>query len=786
MISSPLVMKRSSLIKIGMALAVILVLVGIFASPFVYPAYAADNATPTPDGKGTPFNFLSCVSSLPSCSLWFMTITATSFIGFFITLDAWIATVLLQFNSTILNSPAVQAGFDATLSIANLGFVLAVIIIAIATILRRQTYGVKQLLWKVVVMAIVVNFGLLIAGTLITFSDGLTAYFIKQASPQGVGFADFIINLTNAFSPQKFIIATPAGTEADLTTKLGNLGLDVATLGGSALYRSFFQGSVLNNPVAFMQTILSSVFTIIFSLLILFIFMSLNIMLAVRYVYISILLILLPLAWMSWVFPPLQKHWNEWWNKFIQWVFFPPIVVFFLYLAMFVAFNNGNYTTENVRGANAGSLMAGVAANLGKVSGDLLDAALGSLTTIILAMGGLFAANKMGITLAGASMKVAGDVKGWAIGAAGRATGRAARRGLGTAYEGSKAQEKVNKMAESKNIFTASIGRMLQRRAGGLTKETEKDFEAAFADMHPDTIATALHGRFAVDDEVNRRYQAAGLELLEKKGLLHLAKNIGGQTLEEWRDANQGRLKDVYKKIPFLRALDIAVGGNSETDLARKNLASAVRSGNEEEIKDAKTALEKAFKGFFGDLTKEDFAKMGKGIGETLKDAAKNGEAVFRDMFARAALESNGGAAMLTRMKLDDQKEQIFKPYEAYIEERKALYREKKEKLAKKQKEEEDLEKAHDTRQTEFLMGGSQDEETLRELETEKQQLAESKEKTKKELEQLASEDGGIAKDSDRLNRVVAYNMFSEPAPVPAAAPSAPTPPPQPAGGKKA
>ncbi len=58
--------------------------------------------------------------------------------GFVVVAAAFIE-MLIQMNSHIPELPAVQAGFKVTLAVANLGFVLGIIVIAIATILKRES-----------------------------------------------------------------------------------------------------------------------------------------------------------------------------------------------------------------------------------------------------------------------------------------------------------------------------------------------------------------------------------------------------------------------------------------------------------------------------------------------------------------------------------------------------------------------------------------------------------------------------------------------------------------------
>ena len=126
--------------------------------------------TPTPT---TP-NLFACTAaggSLATCGVYLIAIVINGIITVGIAIAAFFTRIGLSANSQIFSSPEVQTGFSVALAIANFGFVLGIIIIALATIIRNQTYGIKQLLWKLIMMAILVNFGLVITGPIVGISD---------------------------------------------------------------------------------------------------------------------------------------------------------------------------------------------------------------------------------------------------------------------------------------------------------------------------------------------------------------------------------------------------------------------------------------------------------------------------------------------------------------------------------------------------------------------------------------------------------------------------------------
>ncbi len=110
------------------ALVAVLAL-AIFVSPSGIAYAQSAGATPAQ----VP-NLLSCAitgGNLGTCIIFAVTLFFSQIMGLFVSLGAWLVQLGLQFDSNIYNSPVVQGGFGVVLSIANLGFVLAIIIMVL-------------------------------------------------------------------------------------------------------------------------------------------------------------------------------------------------------------------------------------------------------------------------------------------------------------------------------------------------------------------------------------------------------------------------------------------------------------------------------------------------------------------------------------------------------------------------------------------------------------------------------------------------------------------------------
>jgi hypothetical protein len=216
---------------------------------------------------------------------------------------------LLDFSFQIMNkegfvnSQVVQLGWPIIRDLANMFFSVVLLVIAFATILRIETYGMKQVLWRLVVAALLINFSLVIAGVIIDASNVLTTFFIERAS--GGEEWGISANLLDRLQVQKL-----------------NEPEDKA--GEKAQGKKGFLAILIN-------LVLGSAFMIITA----FVLLAAAILLYIRMVALWILLIFSPLAWLSMILPGTRSMvWSKWWHEFIKYVLFAPVYAFFLYLTL--------------------------------------------------------------------------------------------------------------------------------------------------------------------------------------------------------------------------------------------------------------------------------------------------------------------------------------------------------------------------------------------------------------------------------------------------------------------
>lgn len=441
---------------------------------------------------------------------WLMSLVA----GVAIAVEAWILGFILEINTQIVNSPPVAVGFPIALSIANLALVFAIIVIAIMTILRMQTYGIKQTLWKLIVMAIAINFGLVIAGAILQFFDSLSFYFLNSVNPAGApgqdtNFTNFASALAGAFNPQKFML---------------DAGINEKSIIGRYQDQVSGAGEDIGKLVTPITATLFTVFALIFIIITLG---ALIVMLIIRYVSIAYLLILLPLAWVSWIFPATKNHWDKWWRNFLNQAAFAPIVLFFLWIGIQTSYALSAGVAFKLQKSYVDPATNTIFDAVSRFFKELFEPVIAQLlnTSVLLGImiGGLFAAKNMGIKFADAATGAAMGSAAWF----GKGVGRwSARKGMqaGTAVaRGARGRKLATRLQTGKVLSRLPgakvLGGGLERLAVAGSERAVKLAEKNIEGMTDDQVANGM-SRF----DAPTRW--AALQRLHKNNALGKIKNI--------------------------------------------------------------------------------------------------------------------------------------------------------------------------------------------------------------------------------------------------------------------
>lgn len=196
-------------------------------------------------------------------------------------------------------------------NLGNIFFILSIVAIGVATVFRISGYAVKDLLVKLIVGAILINFSLTIAQAILGIADTVTNQFLGP----NTGAIRAIVNplvTTNIW--------------ANVTANAGD-------------FSSSIQG----------------VFSFWLSFAAFIAFLGVAFLLFFRIIMLWILLMLSPLPYVAMVLPATRKMSKTWWSKFIQWAFNAPIVAFMLNLTATITTANSNIIQKlaNVQTGNS-------------------------------------------------------------------------------------------------------------------------------------------------------------------------------------------------------------------------------------------------------------------------------------------------------------------------------------------------------------------------------------------------------------------------------------------------
>ncbi|MDD5071414.1 MAG: hypothetical protein PHQ42_01630 [Patescibacteria group bacterium] len=203
-----------------------------------------------------------------------------------------------------ITSSAVTNGWVIVRDLCNMFFILILLVIAFATILRQENYSIKKLLPKLLIMAVLINFSKTICGIFIDFAQVIMLTFVNSFKEIGGG------NLTEMLGLDKIM----------------SINADKATLRDEKITGSSIFGSYM---LALLYVIISIVVII-----------TIIAVLVMRMVMLWIYIVLSPLAYLLAAFPAGQKYASQWWSEFSKNVVVGPVLAFFIWLS-FVSASTG-------------------------------------------------------------------------------------------------------------------------------------------------------------------------------------------------------------------------------------------------------------------------------------------------------------------------------------------------------------------------------------------------------------------------------------------------------------
>jgi len=237
------------------------------------------------------------------------------FVGIMALILGWIISpdfISLKFTQ----NPFVDIGLSITRGFANMGFILFLVVIALATALRIEEYKAKKTLPTLIIIALLINFSPVFCGFIIDASNIVMNFFLSNITGL-TGFANFF---DSAFR--------------SVWNSLVSAGFNLWA-----------------NIAAAMQVLI----LIVFNWFAGFIFILFSLLFTMRYIMLWILVILSPIAFVSYILPVTRRgrtllNWRTWWEQLIAWSVIGIIAGFFLYLGFtmisMINANPGMFVTQ--------------------------------------------------------------------------------------------------------------------------------------------------------------------------------------------------------------------------------------------------------------------------------------------------------------------------------------------------------------------------------------------------------------------------------------------------------
>ncbi len=250
--------------------------------------------------------------------------------GFFATL-VWASGLLLNYVSfqTVVQMSvmvkqigAINAGWITFRDLANIVLIFLLLIIGISTILRVSGYRMKDLLARVIIIALLINFSLFFTNIVIDTSNLLATQFYYKSVGIDVKTNPSVLEKLNAGGG----IATRYMKALSLTSLYG---FDTNT------------GEISTNKLDLTNIFLIGIMASLLFIITAAVFFAAALMLISRFIILIFLMVVSPLAFVAMAIPSLKTLASKWWSALINNALFAPIFFLFTWFTLKIIEGDG-------------------------------------------------------------------------------------------------------------------------------------------------------------------------------------------------------------------------------------------------------------------------------------------------------------------------------------------------------------------------------------------------------------------------------------------------------------
>lgn len=533
-------------------------------------------------------NFLGVPGAIPQIVLFVTKVLVAliqTLVGYLIKAAALLIGVALWFNSSLAGNLGgnifVLTGWGIFRNLANLGFVFGIIVIAIATILRLQSYQARSILWKLIVAALLVNFSLVIVGSLINVADIFSNFFNQSISGQRGVSNDWNVLVNKVVDSSKYNIV--AFQNASQSTELSQNQIDA--MGKDAL------------------DIISLVIKVVIGVGVTLVLLAVATLLFLRYFYLTFLIIVSPIVLLLWIFPNTKEYWTKWWSALIKWLLFAPVNLLFIWLALSVGDSMNTLVNNASQMLGQNTSLAGIA----------LKDLVATLTSAFLLIAGLKISLSMGLAGSEIVMKGATRVGGWAKTKAQRGAIRAGRRTL-EGRPGSAIQRGITRFGGTTVGKMLGVGYLAQATKGAqatLTKKSQAYIEEQREKFDKMKNSDDIVGLMSA---MTPEQRAAAMEVLAVRGDMGKVKSV---------DNVMGAVDSLRRVGRVKEAIDIEKKFGMNAEMMRSLKAGGGRIEVKREGKKKEMDFQELAREFYGGFSETDWKNEAKAQGNTLYDSKK-------------------------------------------------------------------------------------------------------------------------------------------------------------------
>ena len=419
--------------KIFSSLFLVLFIVGFFA-PMTGAVYAQNEAEQLLDQTGTiktapgtklapelgcgggSYSFEGCLAAFTYKFLFknaYRLATLTSiFLNY--SLDEFVVTMSMKVDGM----DGIDSAWRALRNIGNVFLVFLMVWVGIATILGISSFGYKNLLWRILLAAILINFSITFTKFTIDVGNILTIGMFNEfitTVEDDLRASNYSAALSDDCTNTQITSANPVKEECLINGIAGAFWTQMHLTSFFNTTESMSRSGIQDNPEKQLAMFYTALGGSVMFLIMAFVFGAAAILLVIRFVILIILIILSPVALILWI-TKVSNTGKDWWGKLLNQSIFPA----FMLLMWWVSFKViSEMETVGGDANNKGGFLVLDHTDAGNTIG-----AIGVFTTFAIAAGflilSLILAKHLGARGASAMMKTGSSwTKAAAVGTAG-------------------------------------------------------------------------------------------------------------------------------------------------------------------------------------------------------------------------------------------------------------------------------------------------------------------------------------------------------------------------------